>query len=156
MNNDTKQYKTLHITRSFNAPRGAVWDAWTKPEQLARWYAPDPFTVPVCELDVAPAGKLRIDMKSPDGTVYPSSGEYKEVSKPERLVFINSPLDAAGNKLFEILHTVILTEESGKTIMNLTSEVLHAGPGAAPYLSGMEAGLNQAIQQLENLVTSGS
>jgi len=152
IDNETPEYKTLNITRTFDAPRELVWDAWTQPEQFAQWYAPDDFTIPVCELDVRPEGKVRIDMKGPDGTVYPSSGEFKEVAKPEHLAFTNSPLDGDGNQLFVVLHTLELAETDGQTTLNLTSEVLSAGPDAAPFLAGMETGLNQAIQKLDRLV----
>jgi uncharacterized protein YndB with AHSA1/START domain len=150
--NEASHYKTLNITRTFNVPRHLVWAAWTTPEHFKEWYAPDHFTVPVCELDVRPGGQLRVDMKGPDGMVYPSSGVFKEVIKPERLAFTNSPLDADGNKLFEVLHTATFTEHDGKTVLSLTSQVVSAGPDAAPYLTGMEAGLAQAIQKLDRLV----
>ncbi len=149
---ETPESKAINITRAFDVPREAVWDAWTQPELFAQWYAPDYFTIPVCELDVRPGGKIRIDMKGPDGTVYPSSGEFEEVAKPERLAFTNSPLDSEGKPLFEVLHTLVLTEAAGKAELNLTSRVLSAGPAAAPFLAGMEAGLNQAIEKLEQLV----
>jgi uncharacterized protein YndB with AHSA1/START domain len=151
--NDVTQYKTLHITRTFNASRQAVWDAWTKPDHFTQWYSPEHFTIPICELDVKPEGKIRIDMKGPDGTIYPSSGVFKEVTQPERLAFTNSPLDNAGNKLFEVLHSLTLTENEGKTVLSLTSQVLSAGPEAGPYLAGMEVGLNEALQKLENLLS---
>jgi uncharacterized protein YndB with AHSA1/START domain len=146
------EYKPLHIVRTFNAPQQIVWDACTKPEHVAEWYAPDLFTVPVCELDVRPQGKLRIDMQGPDGVRYPSIGEFQEVVPPERLVFTNSPLDADNNILFEVRHSLRLSEANGQTTFDLTSEVVSAGPKAAPYLAGMEPGLNQAVGKLAALV----
>lgn len=146
-----EDYKPLNITATFNASQEDVWDTWTKPEQFSQRYAPDHFTIPVCELDVRPGGNLRVDMKGPDGTIYPSSGVFKEVEKPKKLAFTNSPLDSKGNKLFEVLHTLELHEDGDKTTLKLTSKVLSATPDAAPYLAGMEAGLKQAIQKLAKL-----
>src|SRR6202035_936347 len=122
--NEADKYSALVIKHSFNAKREVVWQAWTKPEQFAKWWSPDGFTTPVCELDVQPNGKLRIDMKGPDGTIYPSIGVYKEVIEPGRLSFTNAPLDSEGNKLFEVLQTLTFIENGNKTDIELTAEVL--------------------------------
>src|SRR5580765_3409965 len=100
-------YIPLHISRSFEAPRQAVWDAWTQPEQFKQWFMPAPFSVPDCELDVREGGKLRVDTQGPDGVIMPMTGAYKVVDAPSKLVFTGSPLDADGNALFEVQHTVV-------------------------------------------------
>jgi uncharacterized protein YndB with AHSA1/START domain len=146
-------YPPLHITRTFAAPRQAVWDAWTKPDQFKQWYMPAPFSVDSCEFDLRVGGQLRVNTKSPDGAIMPMTGEYKVVDEPSKLVMTNSPLDENGNKLFEIVHTLELTEENGETTMSVTSEVQNAGPEAAPFLQGMEAGLTQALEQMAALLT---
>jgi len=149
-------YKPLHITRKMTASRQAVWDAWTQPEQFKQWFMPAPFSVPDCEFDLRPGGKLHIDTKGPDGAVMPLTGEFNVVEAPSKLVMTNSPLDADGNKLFEVRHTLHLSEADGQTTLDITSEVLLAGPNADQFLSGMEPGLNQALDQLANLVTNKS
>jgi uncharacterized protein YndB with AHSA1/START domain len=146
--------KILSFEREFDAPRQLIWDVWTKPEHFSKWYAPEHFTIPICELDVRPGGTARIDMQGPDGIIYPSIGTFKEVVKPELLSFTNSPLDGDDNKLFEVLHTLVLTENGTKTRFNLTSKVLWAGPQAGPYLAGMEPGLNQALVKLSEVISS--
>src|ERR1700722_3403960 len=105
-------YKPLNIKRTIDAPRQAVWDAWTKPEQFKKWYMPAPFSVASCEFDLRPSGKLRVETQGPDGVIMPLIGEFKEVSEPSKLVMTNSPLDNEGNKLFEIKHTLVLSEEN--------------------------------------------
>jgi uncharacterized protein YndB with AHSA1/START domain len=149
-------YQPLEISRTFDAPRQAVWDAWTQPEQFKQWFMPAPFTIPSCELDVRVGGDLRVDTQGPDGVIMPLVGKYTVVDEPSKLVLVSSPLDADGNKLFEVQQTVTLTETAGKTTLNITSEVLSAGKNAEQYLSGMEQGLNQAFDQLSSLVTSAS
>jgi uncharacterized protein YndB with AHSA1/START domain len=149
-------YQPLEISRTFDAPRQAVWDAWTQPEQFKQWFMPAPFTIPSCELDVRVGGDLRVDTQGPDGVIMPLVGKYTVVDEPSKLVLVSSPLDADGNKLFEVQQTVTLTETAGKTTLNITSEVLSAGENAEQYLSGMEQGLNQAFDQLSSLVTSAS
>lgn len=145
-------YKPLHINRAFKAPRQAVWDAWTKPEQFKQWFMPAPFSVPSAELDVRPGGKIRVDTKGPDGVIMPMTGEYKVVEEPTKLVMTSSPLDGDGNALFEVQHTLMFSEDNGQTILDITAEVLSAGPDAEQFLSGMKAGLNQALDQLAELV----
>ena len=146
--NEPTQYKPLHITKTFDAPRSLVWEAWTKPEHFAQWYAPDQFSIPVCELDVRTGGQIRVDMKGPDGTIYPSTGTFVTLVEPERLVMTNTPLDSEGNVLFEVRHSLTLSEHDGQTVLDLISEVVSAGPKAAPYLAGMETGLQQALAKL--------
>jgi uncharacterized protein YndB with AHSA1/START domain len=149
-------YQPLHIRRTIKSSPQAVWDAWTKPDQFKQWYMPAPFSVASCEFDVTPGGKLSVDTEDPNGAIMPLIGEFKVVDEPTKLVMTNSPLDANGSKLFEILHTILITEVDGYTILDITSEVLSDGPHAEQFLSGMEAGLNQAIDQLTVLVTKAS
>src|SRR5207253_2048068 len=115
----TVKEKDLVLTRVSDAPRERVWKAWTDPRQIAQWWGPAGFTNPRCEVDVRPGGVLRIDMRGPDGTVYPMAGVYREVVAPERLVFTGSALDEKGKPLFEVLNTVIFAEQGGKTKLTI-------------------------------------
>ncbi len=145
-------YQPLHMSRTFNAPRQSVWDAWTKPDEFKQWFMPAPFSVASAELDVQVGGQIKIDTKSPDGSIMPLQGTYTTVEEPNRLIMTNSPLDADGNKLFEVQHTIVLTEADGKTTLDLTAEVLWAGPNSEQFLQGMEPGLKQALDQMQTLV----
>src|SRR5579864_4389397 len=88
--------RVMEMTRVFDAPRKVVFAAWTDPKQMAQWWGPTGFTTPVCELDVRPGGAIRIDMRAPDGTIYPMTGVYKEIVPPERIVFTAVALDKDG------------------------------------------------------------
>ena len=77
--------RDLVLIRIFDAPRERVWKAWTDPRQVAQWWGPAGFTNPRCEVDVRPGGVLRIDMRGPDGTVYPMAGEQGWSQSLERL-----------------------------------------------------------------------
>lgn len=57
----------FRIARNFDAPRQRVWDAWTKPDQLARWFGPKGVTTSVKSFDLRPGGILHARMDSPDG-----------------------------------------------------------------------------------------
>jgi uncharacterized protein YndB with AHSA1/START domain len=128
----------LTITHLFAAPRDVVWEAWTKQEHLTEWWGPEMFTNPICEVDVRPGGLFRIDMKGPDGVMYPAPGTFIEVREPERLVFSQTPLDAAGNVMFETLQTAVFTEQGAKTLLTLTAQVISTTPGGDQFLAGLD------------------
>jgi len=148
--------KEMSITRIFNAPRQLVFKAWTDPEQLVKWWGPKGFTNPICEVDAKPGGTILIHMKAPDGMVYPMDGEFHEIVEPERLVFTSAALDKNGKRLFEVLNTVIFTEENGKTKLSLQAEVSNITAEGKPYLDGMNEGWNQSLDRLADLVMDSS
>ncbi len=138
----------LVITRVFDAPRNLVFKAWTETKHVAQWWGPQGFTNPVCELDVRTGGAIRIHMRAPDGVVYRMTGVFNEIIEPERLVFLSSALDENGNSMFDILNTVIFTEQHGKTTMTLQARIIKATAQAPQYLKGMEAGWTQTLDRL--------
>jgi uncharacterized protein YndB with AHSA1/START domain len=143
-----EKMQTMITTRIFDAPREVVFQAWTDPKQLQRWWGPKGFTNPVCEVDARPGGAIRIHMRAPDGTVYPMTGVFHEVVVPERLVFTSSALDANGNPLFEVLNTVTFAEEGGKTKLTVHASVSKVIGDAAPHLAGMEQGWSMTLDRL--------
>jgi uncharacterized protein YndB with AHSA1/START domain len=74
------------ITRIVNAPRERVWEAWTNPDQVAKWWGPKGFTTTIETMDVRPGGVWRHTMHGPDGTDYPNRSTFLEVVRPERIV----------------------------------------------------------------------
>jgi uncharacterized protein YndB with AHSA1/START domain len=138
----------LTITRIFDAPREAVWKAWTDPKQVSQWWGPRGFTAPVVELDVRPGGELRIDMQGPDGTVYPNRGVFREVSEPDRLVITTRLLNDAGEPVIDGLSTVTFAEEDGKTTLTLEFDLVHVAPEAAEAAAGAEQGWNESFDRL--------
>jgi uncharacterized protein YndB with AHSA1/START domain len=145
--------REITITRMFGAPRAVVFRAWTDAGQLAQWWAPKGFTNPVCEIDVRVGGAIRIHMRSPDGNIYPMKGEFCEIVSPERLVFTNIAVDAAGHPIIEGLTTVTFAEKGGKTTMTLHTRGRAVVDYAVGYLNGMEAGWTGSINKLETLLT---
>jgi uncharacterized protein YndB with AHSA1/START domain len=146
--------KDLVLTRVFDAPRELVWKAWTDPKMLAIWWGPKGFTNPRCEVDVRRDGCIHIDMRGPDGTVYPMAGQYKEVVEPEKLVFTSRALDKDGKLLFEFLNTISFAEKEGRTTLTLHSQLLHTTPGTEPYLRGHKAGWTLSLERLDQLVAN--
>ena len=94
-------------------------------------------------------------MRSPDGNIYPMKGEFREIVPPERLVFTNIAVDAAGDPIIEGLTTVTFAEKGGKTTMTLHTRGRAVADYAVGYLKGMEAGWTGSIDKLETLLTPG-
>jgi uncharacterized protein YndB with AHSA1/START domain len=148
--------KELTVTRTFDAPLSAVWKAWTDPKQVQQWWGPTGFTNPVCEWNAKPGNKIHIDMKAPDGTVYPMGGEFVEVVPGKKLVFTSLALDAQGVPVIEARNSVTFKEENGKTVMTLHVSASSLQPIGETYLQGMNEGWTQSLGRLEELVAKPS
>ncbi len=157
-NKSTEQLENreLVITRTFDAPREIVFKMWTDPKHMAQWWGPHGFTNPVCELDVRPGGAIRIDMRDPDGTVYPMTGTFREIVRPERLVFTAEALDQNGAAVLEVMNTVTFEEKNGKTTLTLQAHVAKVAGEGVSYLEGMEAGWTQSLERLASQLTQQS
>jgi uncharacterized protein YndB with AHSA1/START domain len=81
----------------FDAPRELVWKAWTDPERMQRWWGPKHFTAPVWKIDLRAGGVYLYCMRSPEGQDYWSTGVYREIVDPERIVCTDSFADEKGN-----------------------------------------------------------
>ena len=75
------------VERVFDAPRELVFDVWTNPKHVALWWGPDGFTNTIASMDVRPGGEWRFVMHGPDGVDYPNRIVFREVVRPERLVY---------------------------------------------------------------------
>lgn len=129
----------LVITRIFDAPRELVFQAWTEPERVMRWWGPQGFTTPVCEIDLRPGGAWFSCMRSPEGKDYWGKGVYREIVKPERIVCTDLFADEKGNTVSpqhygmspdwpaEALITATFTEHPGKTSVTLRHAPLKPG-----------------------------
>ena len=105
--NDTSD-RELIITRLLNAPRELVWDVFTKPEHIKNWWGPNGFTNTIDKMDVKPGGEWEFIMHGPDGTDYKNKSIYKEIIRPERIVFEH----VSGPKF---IATITFTAEGNKT-----------------------------------------
>lgn len=141
------------ITREFDAPRELVWQAWTDPEHLKQWFAPQGFSVPRAEVDLRPGGKSRIDMAGPDGKVYPNKGTYLEVVPPERLVYTDDvdPDETAWGDTPPPSNTQTITfEELGDNRTRVTVAIRLESVAARDAMleMGAEAGWNSTLDNL--------
>ncbi len=140
--------KELTLTRILDAPREVVFGLWIKPEHVKQWWGPTGFTNPVCRLDAKPGGSIYIDMKGPDGTVYPMSGTFKEIIIPQKIVFTSNALDSSGKPLFEVNNTITFEDVKGQTKLTVNARVSEITKEAKPYLDGMNEGWNQTLDRL--------
>jgi uncharacterized protein YndB with AHSA1/START domain len=143
------------ITRVFDAPRELVFKAWTDPKIMKEWYGPKMFTNTVCELDVRVGGAWRIVMRGPDGVEYPGRGVYREIVKPERLVFTSEATDKEGKVILAGLATVTFAEEDRKTKLTLRMRATAMVDYAVAYLAGMEPGWAQSLDGLAEELARG-
>ena len=143
------------ITRVFDAPRELVFKAWTDPKIMKEWYGPKMFTNSVCELDVRVGGAWHIVMRGPDGVEYPGRGVYREIVKPERLVFTSEATDKDGKVILAGLATVAFVEEGGKTKLTLRVRATAMVDYAVAYLGGMEMGWSQSLDGLAEELARG-
>ncbi len=142
----------MELTRLIRAPRSLVWQAWTEIDKLQQWWGPQRFTNPRCEVDLRVGGLIRIDMRAPDGVVFPMSGEYEQIVPPERLVFLTSALDEQGEPIFTNRNTVVFREVDGGTEVSIHTRVLDAKPAAWQYLKGMREGWNSSLDKLTDFL----
>lgn len=107
----------LSIIRVFKAPRDVVFKAWTEPDRMARWLSLRGFTVVHELFDLRPGGAYRSCMRAPDGAENWLRGVYREVVKPERLVFTHAWEREDGSASPETLVTVNFVDLGGATEM---------------------------------------
>lgn len=106
------------ITRVFDAPREAVFDALTSPELLRRWFGPPPergWTVTTCETDLQVGGVWRIDLRSREGAEIILRGTYREILRPERIVATQLMEGCEGQGAHEAVATTVLAESGNRT-----------------------------------------
>ena len=139
--------REIVLVRVLDAPRDAVFAAWTDPEAFCEWFGPDGFTCTVREMDVRPGGRACFDMVSRDGTVFTNRFDYLEVVPGVRLVLDHGSDADDDPARFRV--TILLDQQTdGKTVLTLrqlhpTVEQREAGIG----FGAVELGL-QTLQKL--------
>jgi uncharacterized protein YndB with AHSA1/START domain len=143
--------RVLTLTRIFDAPRSLVFDAWTEPQHLIRWWGPRGFTTPTCEMDVRAGGKYRFRMRSPEGREVWWHGICREIVKPERIVWTCSIDEADGNSISgETVLTVTLEDQAGKTKLTLHQATFESDA----LREGHNNGWNDAMERLDQYLAT--
>ncbi|QDU20330.1 SRPBCC family protein [Urbifossiella limnaea] len=151
----TPSDREIVVTRRFNAPRKLVWDTMTQVELKKRWMTGPPgWVMTVGESDTRTGGTFRAVWTGPNGETLTMSGEYRDVTPPERCVRTEKFEMVGGPPMGEQLATLVLTDEGDKTLMTLTLEYAtkEARDGAAA--SGMEHGMEASYARLDEILAA--
>jgi uncharacterized protein YndB with AHSA1/START domain len=148
------------LTRLLDAPRARVFHAWTDAEYLLRWWAPRGFTTPYCKTDLRVGGVFHYCMRTADGQDIWGRGVYREIIKPERIVYSDSFADAQGNMVPpahygmgpgippETLVTVTFAERDGMTELTLCHSAFESAKDRAEIMQGWGEMLDRLALEL--------
>jgi len=147
----------IRITREFAAPGHRVWKAWTTPELVRRWWHAKRGEVTGCEIDLRVGGKWRYAMVTPDGFEVAFHGEYREIVPNELLVTTETYeglAEGVSEEEGSTLNTATFEEAGGRTTVTLLIQAANRTSRDAIIESGMEDGLQDALDLLEEIAVS--
>ena len=147
------------ISRLLDAPRDLAWRVWTEPDLVMQWWGPRNFTAPSVKNDLRVGGRYLYCMRSPEGRDYWSTGVYREVQQPEKIVCTDSFADEHGNVVppsyygmsgipEELLVTVTFGIQAGRTLLTLR----HAGFPAGDAQDLARAGWNESLDKYSGIL----
>jgi uncharacterized protein YndB with AHSA1/START domain len=142
----TPSEREIVMTREFDAPRDLVFEAHTSCEHMSRWWGPRKYEVVDCNIDFRPGGKWRIVHRGPDGEEYAFHGEYREIVRPERIVWRFEFEGFPGSVSVE---TLTLEEHDGKTTFTGTSVYDTVEQRDGMLESGMAEGAAETMERLD-------
>ena len=144
---ERKSERELVVTRTFNGPARIVFEAWTKPELIKRWWVPKSMDMSLlsCEMDVRVGGTYRFVFSHGDSEPMAFFGRYIEVIPYSRLVWTNDESDDAA------VTTVTFEEKGGKTLL-VMHELYPSKEALDGVIAGMEGGMPETFAQLDELL----
>lgn len=154
--------KEVTLVREFDAPLERVWKAWTDPKQLMQWWGPDNVSIPECEIDPTVGGKFYIVMEAGEamgpykGTKWPMLAEFT-VLEPHTKIAYTAQAWTEGMKedtLIDQSTEITLSEEAGKTKVEVKAIIYKTGPKAGMAVQGMEMGFTQQLQKLSTFLSA--
>lgn len=139
------------ITREFDAPKHLVYRAWTTPELIKRWWSGERGEVTVADVDLRVGGTWRYVMVANEGFEVAFHGEYREIVSNERIVCTEVFEGMPGEG---VVDTHTFTEEDGRTTLTLLVQCAHKEERDVIINSGMEGGMQEAWDRLEQVAIS--
>jgi len=124
--------RDLILERVVDVPRELVWQAWTTPEILMKWFTPDPWKTVECQIDLRPGGMFRTVMQSPEGELFPGVGCFLEVVEPQRFVWTTMlgpgyrPASLEEAQKEPVQFTAVISLETVEGGTKYTATVIHA------------------------------
>jgi uncharacterized protein YndB with AHSA1/START domain len=139
--------REVRLNHVFDAPREAVFEAWTDPDQVVLWWAPDGFQIPRESVVVEPrvGGRFHLDLVESSGTEWPMRAEILQISPPELIVMRSEPIPEAG--IAETVTRVVLEVEGSRTRMTIIQ-----GPYTDEVYENAAADWRSVIVNLEVLL----
>jgi len=161
------QGEELVITRDFDAPRDLVFKAFTESDGMAQWWGPKGWTMQVSRFEFRPGGIFLFRLEGSDGADMWARFVYREITPPERIVFVNSFSNEAGGLTrapfagtwpLQMLTTLTLAERGGKTTLTLRVGALEATAEEVATFEGgfdsMRQGFGGTLEQLADFLAS--
>jgi uncharacterized protein YndB with AHSA1/START domain len=142
------------ITREFNAPARLVWQAFTTPELVKRWWGGQRGTVASAEIDLRVGGRWRYAMTANGGFEVAFYGEYREITPAERLVNTEIFEGLPDPEEHGSLVTATFTEKDGRTYVEMLCEYRDEADRDAVVASGMEGGMQESMDALEQVAVT--
>jgi uncharacterized protein YndB with AHSA1/START domain len=139
------------ITREFDAPKHLVYKAWTTPELVKQWWSGKRGAMTIAEIDLRVGGAWRYVMNAEGGFEVAFHGEYREIAPNERIVMTDVFEGMPGPGA---LVTVTFTENDGRTVLSLLMELPSKEARDTVLESGMEAGMQESLDRLEQVAIS--
>jgi uncharacterized protein YndB with AHSA1/START domain len=143
------------VTREFDAPKHLVYKAWTTPELVAKWWTARRGTAREMEIDLRVGGRWRYVMDADNGQEVAFHGEYREIVPNERIVstevFEGAPLPPEELEANATVNTATFAEENGRTKLTILTQCPSPEVREAILASGMEDGLQDALELLEEV-----
>jgi uncharacterized protein YndB with AHSA1/START domain len=146
---ERKSERELVVRRTFNGPARIVFEAWTTPELLKRWWVPKSAGVFLlsCEADVRVGGRYRLEFGREGSKPMAFFGSYVEVTPPSRLVWTNDESEDGA------VTTVTFEEQAGETLL-VMHELYPSKEALDRAIAGMEGGMREMFEQLDELLVS--
>lgn len=139
--------REITAKRLFDAPRDLVFSMYTEQKHIEQWWGPRGFTTTTSEMEARPGGVWRFVMHGPDGRDYKNRIVYREVDRPNRLVYKHDPEKGTEPVNFEV--TITFVEKNGKTEVNV--RMVFPSAAARDYVAntyGAVEGLSQTMDRL--------
>ncbi len=146
--------KQILIAREFDAPKHLVYKAFTTPELVKRWWHANRGQMTVAEIDLRVGGKWRYAMVADNGMEVAFHGEYREIVPDERIVSTEAYEGAPDADANATVNTATFTEADGRTTVTILVEAPSKEIRDAIIDSGMEAGMQDAMDLLEQVAVS--
>jgi uncharacterized protein YndB with AHSA1/START domain len=148
---------TMTVTAEFDAGAERVWEIWSDPRQLERWWGPPSHPATFVDHEFAPGGRAAYFMTAPDGQKYHGWWRFEEVEPPGRLRFEDGFADEEGKPNEEMpttVATVTITESGGATTMSIQSKFSSREGMEQTIEMGMEQGVVEALGQIDALLAA--